>query len=311
MRIYSVVSLTISGVLMMGVGTVALAGSPSVNCNKVANIGPNAGLGAGLSVAARPVIGCSANNVIRHAGSAGPLAPVNTYNRVPYGYLKTFKYKNSPDVNVMRIHSRAPLVRLNNAPTGFTNAGVTNVGLTNRCAPAPTRYCRSSGARLPAFTAPVVPRPIFARAPLPSMRLPAAPVYKMRPRPVMSAPRGGNILGYVSGGTRTYQPEGGGRYWEKVSGPTTVGGLRATQILCRRETPKPAPVTVNIVRPVIGVPHAVPTPFAVPMQPVRPVCGAAPTPLMGRAMGPRLAPRLVPRQLPRQAPVLAGGRWTY
>lgn len=61
-------------------------------------------------------------------------------------------------------------------------------------------------------------------------------------------------------------------YWEKTSGPTMVDGLPATQILCRRQAPRPAPVNVRVVSPVIGVPHPVPTPVPVqtgcaPVQP--------------------------------------------
>ena len=79
-------------------------------------------------------------------------------------------------------------------------------------------------------------------------------------RPAM----GGNVIGSVVTGQYSYQPPGGGMYWEKTSGPTVVDGLPATQILCRRQAPRPAPVNVRVVSPVIGVPHPVPTP--VPVQ---------------------------------------------
>ncbi len=45
-----------------------------------------------------------------------------------------------------------------------------------------------------------------------------------------------------------------GTYWENVSGPTTMNGLSATQVICKREAPK-----MNVQRPVIGVPTPVPT----------------------------------------------------
>lgn len=66
---------------------------------------------------------------------------------------------------------------------------------------------------------------------------------------------GGNVIGSVVTGQYSYQPAGGGElYWEKTSGPTVVDGLPATQIICRRQAPRPAPVNGRVVSPVIGVP---------------------------------------------------------
>jgi len=47
---------------------------------------------------------------------------------------------------------------------------------------------------------------------------------------------------------------GDGTYWEKVSGPMSMNGLSATQVICKREAPR-----MNVQRPVIGVPTPVPT----------------------------------------------------
>lgn len=70
----------------------------------------------------------------------------------------------------------------------------------------------------------VAPRP----APSPMIIAPAPVVMTPAPAPIMqSAP--------------AYGPGAGS--WEKVSGPTTVGGLQATQVVCRRPAPAPAPVT--------------------------------------------------------------------
>jgi len=111
---------------------------------------------------------------------------------------------------------------------------------------------------------------------------------------VQRLPRGGNVLGYVNGGSQTFVRPGTPDYWAKTSGATVVDGLPATQILCRRAGTPATRHTVNVVRPVIGVPTPVPT--AVPV-PVRPVCGQAPM----------AAP--MPMRAPMRAPI--GSRWTY
>jgi len=50
-----------------------------------------------------------------------------------------------------------------------------------------------------------------------------------------------------------------GGYWEQVSGLTMFGDTVATSVVCRRQAPAPQP-QVRVVRPVVGVPQAVPTP---------------------------------------------------
>jgi len=93
-----------------------------------------------------------------------------------------------------------------------------------------------------------------------------APVAPMGPRPTgMSHMSGGHSLGVVNQTVRL-APEGNvyagsmaadGTYYEKVSGPTTLGGMRATQVICKRQAP-----VMNVQRQVIGVPSPVPTPVA-------------------------------------------------
>ncbi|NNE56530.1 MAG: hypothetical protein HKN36_00325 [Hellea sp.] len=60
-----------------------------------------------------------------------------------------------------------------------------------------------------------------------------------------------------------------GSYYEKVSGPTTLGGMQATQVICKRQAPM-----MNVQRQVIGVPtpvagcqtapHMIHSPYAMP-----------------------------------------------
>lgn len=55
-----------------------------------------------------------------------------------------------------------------------------------------------------------------------------------------------------------------GSYYEQVSGPTTMGGLQATQVICKRAAPQvQVPTTrINVQRPIMAVPVPVPTPMA-------------------------------------------------
>lgn len=353
MRIYSVVSAAVSGILLVGVSSAAFAGScgGGVGCSSGFNQArlPYEGVPS-AACHIRPVMGVlPANNcgagVVNHGIAPDPLAAVHSYNTAPYGYLKTFEYKNTPNVNVMRVRHRAPMAALNNVPTGFTSG----------CNPASTGYCRAGGVMPVVMPRPVMrpvmhlaPRPVFRPAPVAPVQIRTASGYN----PANFAPRqygsnvltpgtahiptsivdrspithiggvpqqqvssvttvngtyggnsaqsfasyqrlprggqmGGNIIGYVSGGSYTYRTPGTPDYWEKTSGATVVDGLPATQILCRRAGTAGATRTVNVVRPVIGVPRPVPTAVRVP------VCGP------------------MPISVQRPMPTMAGGRWTY
>ena len=308
MRIYRLVSAALSGVLMAGVGASALAGGYNA-CG-----GPN----------------CSAGVTI-HPSQAGALAPVGMYAPQPYGHLKTVEYKNTPNVNIMRVHSNSPQVSLGDHPSRFTSG----------CMPSSTTYCRSGGGQqmnVQLSAAPVAPvynpapiaMPVHIAPPAPQIRIASGfnaanyasrqygsadfvpgiahvptsyvdrspithidGVPQARAHSVTTASgysqssstvsvqgvtpqtvQGGNLIGQVVAGQYTYQPPGGGAYWEKTSGPSIVDGLPSTQILCRREAPRPAPVTVKVVRNVYGVPQPVPTPYPVPVQ-----TGCAPAPM--------------------------------
>ncbi len=323
MRIYRLVTTAISGTLLAGVSTAAFAG-----CGGNVYCGPRVmafeGVPSVTCNTPRPAPSCNPGVTLHHGG-ADRLAPIGAYSTAPFGYLKTVEYKNTPNVNIMRIRSRAPMISLNDRPSAFTGG----------CNPASTTYCRAGQGRpvsialspAPVIMAPAprvvavgggynpanaaprqygsldfvpgiahVPTSIIDRSPIthidgvpqPQVRsvttaamsrpVMNAPAYRMPIRP--TRPMGGNVLGHVNAGSYTYQPEGGGAYWEKTSGATIVDGLPATQILCRRQAPRPAPVTVNVVRPVIGVPRPVATPV-----PVNVGCAPAPMPMMAGARG--------------------------
>ncbi len=286
--------------------------------------------------------GCNPGVVV-HPGVAAMPAPVDVYSSNPYGYLQQFEYKGTPDVNITRIYGQRPTVALSDHPSQFTNGcqpSSTVYCRAPQAQPAPVAQ--------PVIAPPmpvIAPRPSVNLAPrqygstelvrgiahvptsivdrsaithidgVPQPRISsvttaqsATTTVTQSVRPQSPAPQG-RVLGYVNAGSYTYQPPGGGRYWEKTSGPTMVDGLPATQILCRRETPRPAPVTVNVVRPVIGVPQPVPTPVPVQAQP-QPQPQCAPVP-----MGPVApAPYAGGPQVPMLGPMYSdrfGSRWEY
>jgi len=306
MRIYRILSTALGGVFMAGMSTSAFAG-----CGGNAYCGPAMayeGVPSAACMGPAPALNCTPG-VSVYGNTADNLSNVGVYNSTPYGHLKTVEYKNSQNVNIMRVHSRAPSVSLADAPSSFTGG----------CTPTSTAYCRAPQATpvtvsLNTAPAPVVAAPrvmvgsgynpaafaprqygtndftpgiahvptsIVDRSPITHINgvpqpqvqsVTTAPLSIARPAPV-AMPVRGNIIGHRVTGQYTYQPPGGGAYWEKTSGPTMVGGMMATQVLCRRQAPRPAPVTVNVVSPVIGVPHPVPTPVAVHG-------GCAPAPVM-------------------------------
>lgn len=394
MRTYRIVTTALSSLLLTGISASAFAGcfTGGVNCQAP---------------------------TIAHAAASDALAPVHSYNQTPYGHLKRFEYKNTPNVNILRLHGRAPAASLTDHPSRFASNG---------CTTSSTTYCRTNHGPISAPIAAPMPAPFIAPLPAPvrpilkpyfNKNLPFVPgiahvptsiidrspvvyingkaqppalpvingtalnhgtpahghiqapgphigagpvsghahnsdyahnrshgrhtvshhrahmapiVKRARPvalRPAAMAPiampsrvstnyattsqvtshnfGGANRLGQVVTNQYTYQPQGGGQYWEKTSGPTIVGGLPATQIICRRNAPRPAPVTVRVVRPVIGVPTPIPTPVPVP------VCGTAPrpAPMPAPVCGPQGGFN-GPSNVCNLAPVMGfGPRWTY
>ncbi len=285
MRIYSIVATTFSGVLMASISTIAFAGScDNGKCNSDYNTAlapyegvPNAVCRTSPSANNR-VSTCSVRSVV-NPGAAAPLAPINYYYSTPYGYLNTFAYKNTPNVNIMQIYARPPMAALNNVPIRFSRGGF--AGGCNTVA-------MGSCVRNAIIAAPIpvpgpVSGPVTALAPT-VQRTPVLPIAPAAPiAPVQyqasNAYTSANVIGHVSGGSYITTKPGTPDYWEKTSGATVVSGMPATQIVCRRAGTAATNHTVNVVRPVIGVPTPVPTPlpYCLPRQGViAPVASGGP-----------------------------------
>ena len=82
--------------------------------------------------------------------------------------------------------------------------------------------------------------------------------------PTTSFNVGGQATAPVLAGNGVYASNVGadGTYWEKTSGPRFFGDTLATQVICKRQLP------TQVVRPVVNVPYAVPTPVPVTCGPV-------------------------------------------
>lgn len=99
--------------------------------------------------------------------------------------------------------------------------------------------------------APSVPmaRPIMPRAMI-SAPIMQGPVMAASMAAPMSVRPGAPVL--QANGTYASSVAPNGTYWEKVSGPTQIGGTLATQVICKRQLPQ------QMARPIVGVPTPVP-----------------------------------------------------
>ncbi|GHB02882.1 hypothetical protein GCM10009069_27050 [Algimonas arctica] len=120
------------------------------------------------------------------------------------------------------------------------------------------------------------PAPVMMHQPMmqpPNVHVPRVQPYMTHPRPpYMSGPQVQPSIptGYPGAAGAPYKMTNGrygstvgadGTYWEKVSGPTQIGNTVATQVICKRRLPQPAPTYY-------------PTPYPAP-QPMPPVmCNA-------------------------------------
>ncbi len=114
----------------------------------------------------------------------------------------------------------------------------------------------------------VIQRPIIrVPVPVPVVQQPGFAVAG----PQIAAPVRGPSLGFAPAGAPVLQNRGpfagsygsrvgsDGTYWEKVSGPTTIGNSTASEVLCKRQLPQ------RVVNPVVPVPYPVPVRVQAPL----------------------------------------------
>ncbi|MEE9346724.1 MAG: hypothetical protein V3U82_00920 [Robiginitomaculum sp.] len=257
------------------------------------SVAPAAFAGCGTAAS-----GCAPS--VAYSSSPYQTAPMGVHYGQPYQHLRTVAFKQTPNVNVMRIQTGAPMAPLNRAPSNFwQNCGSNASG-------APTPYC---GVNAPRRMAPVpVARPVMAMRPAPvAYAAPrvygdntltpghayvshntivhrvapvmAAPSYIPSYAPTYSAPYSAPVASPSVSVQGPYASAGG---WKQVSGPTMIDGMLATKVVCKQPAPvAQAPVMTmqtrqrayQVVRPVVEVryPVAVQAPYAGPVcsSPVR------------------------------------------
>ena len=232
--------------------------------------------------------------------------PMTIQNSNPMGHLRSIDFQRAPHVSITRIHGMAPTASLGDAPTGFTNG--CHPSSTHYCRANAGPALRAP-VSAPIINPPVITAPVYA-APAPVLRSWTGKGYdssKFQARqygdntftpgiahiPTSIVDRSPiNAQTILNSGQTVPQalarpstatlPVAGhniyssniaadGTYWEKTSGLTMFGDTVATQVICKRQLPRPAAVTpqIRVVNPIIPVPVAVPTPVPVSV----PVCG--------------------------------------
>ncbi len=226
--------------------------------------------------------------------------PVTVRNHSPMDYLRSVNFSGSPHVSITRVYGQQELVGLEDAPTGFSGG----------CSPHSTSYCGAQTSPPVGSSAPIAsswatgsyhPQPMMGSHIVEKK----GHIVAVRADGTYWENVGGQVLAYPSVVTssavsapyvappmQVTAPTSGnmytgiqsdGTYWEQVSGPTMVGGLPATQVICKRQAQVQyvQPQPVQVVNPVIGVPTPVPVPVQVPAMD----CGPAMMPHMGARFG--------------------------
>lgn len=152
MRIYRSVLAAIGGVVVLGAGTVANAGS---YCSDLAG-GPSSDCAPGVVV---------------HGGTVPTVDPMVVNVGGPFGHLRSVNYSGTPSMNVTRIYGQGQMPHLSDSPSGFTGG----------CHPTTTSYCSANTQRpvqvelnAPVYSAPVHSAPVY-NAPVYSAPVVAAP----------------------------------------------------------------------------------------------------------------------------------------
>jgi len=226
-------------------------------------ISPAAFAGCG-GYAGQPVNACNPGAV--YSASPYQTAPVQVAYGQPYDYLNSVNFKQTPNVNVLRVQSGAALAPLSGYPTAFWGGCSNSAG-------APSPYCGAPAAR-PVYapsSAPVSSVQYGNAGLTPGHAYVSHNTIVHRIPPVVATPsetamlRSRQTTSYssysapsYSAGTSVGTSVGGG--WKQVSGPTVVDGMLATQVLCKQPEPAPAQVSQSyqVVRPVIEVGYPVP-----------------------------------------------------
>lgn len=194
--------------------------------------------------------------------------PMTIQQRTSFDHYKSIQFQQAPHMSILRVHGLPDTPGLSDAPAGFT--GGCHPGSTRYC-----RKAEATVTDVPPPAPLPLPQPVPAPKPFPVPKPLPAPAPVVRPVPLPTpcqpviAPCGPVIgrpsvltvpapsapyasgSGYpqlagapavpaglsVSSSTSRYGVQTDSTYWEKVSGPTTIGGMTATEVVCKRQLP--------------------------------------------------------------------------
>ena len=151
----------------------------------------------------------------------------------PYTITPGIAYLPTTLVDRNPYHAQAVL---NSGPGGVTPAltGMPIGPLPTSRPHFPRPYAANMGAVQPRMMqAPAVQQPI--------MQAPMMPPPMMQPSIPTGYPGAAGAPYLMSNGRYGSRVGADGTYWEKVSGPTRIGGMDATQVICKRRLPRPGP----------------------------------------------------------------------
>lgn len=249
-----------------------------------------------LAIAPAAFAGCNINNGpcapgVNYTSAPYRTAPINVHYGQPFEHLSSVTYKQTPNVNVLRVQTGADYAALDQAPGAYWQDCKNSSG-------APVAYCGGGQSAGRFGPAPAMPMPRPAPSAMSGSFMSGASVQGFDlGHTSRSGYTGGPVVNtpghaYVSHNTivhrmpaqwgqsqyssSSYSPSGqsatssGG--WRQVSGPTVVDGMLATQVICK--DPAPAPVVqkqaYQVVRPVIAVRY----PVVIPRPAGQPLCAA-------------------------------------
>ncbi len=212
-----------------------------------------------------PSAACGTSLVVL-PGEPVSVDPIIVRTSQPLDYLRRVDFYGAPQVNITRVHDQGPGIELSDAPTGFTQG----------CTPSSTQYCRQTApvkvasvkmASVNAAPVAAAPTVVAPQPAAPVMYRPAAQAVNMprlQPRVYGSAGMATGPSPYVNYGSGPVMtapvspmppaPMAGSQGWVKSSGPTRIGSLQATQVICRLPH-GPVPVAPHPQTPVCTQPH--------------------------------------------------------
>ena len=174
--------------------------------------------------------------------------PMVVTSSQPMDHLRRFSFKSSPHVNIMRVYGKREVAELGDAPAAFTGG----------CTPGSTQYCRSSDIEPPVARVGAVSGSMSAgQAPYIAPPAPAVAAQHRQP----AAPAAPRQYGSMTQAAPAMQPRAAAtqNQWNRVSGPTMIGNMPSTGVVCRQpNAPIPQGTHIASLPPVCVGPSMMP-----------------------------------------------------